>query len=40
MSGAPVFAVQPLHYPLVGIVTEYAPGLELFRIQGLGGLPT
>ena len=25
---------------LVGIVTEYAPGLELFRIQGLGGLPT
>jgi hypothetical protein len=39
MSGAPVFAVQTLQYPIVGIVTEYSPGLELFRIQGLGGLP-
>lgn len=39
MSGAPVFAVERLHYPLVGIVTEYSPGLEVFRVQGLAALP-
>jgi len=39
MSGAPVFGVQQLQYPLIGIVTEYSPGLELFRVQGLAGLP-
>jgi hypothetical protein len=39
MSGAPVFAVERLHYPLVGIVTEYSPGLEVFRVQGLAAFP-
>ena len=33
LSGAPVFAIRDLHYPLIGVVTEFLQEYELLRIE-------
>ena len=35
MSGGPVFLVGQIHYPLVGIITEFHSAFELLRIQSV-----
>ena len=40
MSGGPVFLVQDLPYPLVGLISEYSSEFELMRIVTLGHLPS
>ena len=39
MSGGPVFLVQELVYPLIGITTDFSSELELLRMAHIGALP-
>ena len=42
LSGGPVFMMQQLHYPLVGVITEFHDAfedLEVLRVQGIAHLP-
>lgn len=38
MSGGPVFPLQELVYPLVGIITDFHSEFELLRVANLAAL--
>jgi hypothetical protein len=40
MSGAPVLAIYPLSYPLIGLVTQFHSSFELLYISTFEDLPT
>lgn len=39
MSGAPVFMMAELYYPLVGVISQFGENLDLLRVATLKNLP-